>query len=376
MNRLDRALKMYKSASRRGEPGERKKADDEVEKLSENLRANGLLKTDGGMSGSQRAAKLLLLLGKNHAAEVLRHLGTDEVEDITREMAEISSIGKDEARDIFVDFGVRKQRRLASKGGEHVARGILIRAFGEEKGGAIFKKVVPAAEENPFDFLDNLEFPQILLLLKREPAPVVSVILPFLGSKKSSEILEAMHPDKQLEIVKRIAHMSEVSPDALMSMANALREKIRKQGRLVTEEVDGAEVLAEILRYIEPAREREILDYLDENNPEISEDIKDRLFTLDVIFKIDDKSLQVVLREFSEEEIAIILKGKDDGIRQRFFTSMSERRRRFVEEEGSRLGPMKRSEVDSATKEFVQYLHDLEEDGKLVIQEEDEYLDS
>ena len=373
MNKLERALKAYRTASSGHKSGDTRPTEDKVEQLSNDLRS--VLESNGDVGGAEKAAKFLLLLGKSNAAEVFKHLSDVEVESITREIAEVTKIERGEAQDIFADFGFNRQRRLAGKGGEHVAKGILIRAFGETKGNAIFYKVVPVARDNPFGFLDNLEFQQILLLLRREPAQVVSVILPFLDAKKSSEILEALHPDKQLEVVKRIAYMREVSPDALLSMAEALREKIRKQGRLVTEEIDGVSALADILRYVSPSRERQILEYLDENNPEVGGEIRDKLLTLDVVLKIDNKSLQTVLREFSEEEIAVIIKGKDEGIQSHFLSSISERRKRFVEEEGIRLGPMKRSDVDKATKEFVRYLHDLAEDGSLVIRGDDEYLE-
>jgi flagellar motor switch protein FliG len=140
------------------------------------------------------------------------------------------------------------------------------------------------------------------------------------------------------------------------------------------EEVDGKAALARILRHMAAEREEEILGSLDEIQPEVAEEIRDQLITIEAVFRMDEQDIQTVLREFSETEIATLLKGKSEAVRRRVFENISERRAAMVVEEAERLGPMKRSEVAKFTREFLGYIRELEEEGRVVIHREDDYL--
>ncbi|MBT3273912.1 MAG: flagellar motor switch protein FliG [Spirochaetales bacterium] len=373
MKRIDKALKFYKAS--RGESAEKNADAPSIETEKVEKKIHGLIRESGTGGGASRAAKFLMLLGKSDAAEILKHMSDEEVEVLTREISDTKRIGKQEAGEILGDFHVKKAKGGTSRKGTDVARRMLENAFGKEKGSQIYRKAVPFEIDNPFSFLEDFEFPQILMLLKRESDSVISVILPYMDSRKASMILEALHPKLQMKVVGRIARMEKVSPDALLKVAEALREKIRKQGRLVTEEIDGPKVLAEILASMSGASEREILANIDSYHPEICEEIRELLFTVEIIFQMDDQDFQMVLRDFSEEEIAVLMKGKEEPIRARFLESISERRRQIVNEEMIRLGPMKRSEVDKATREFIEYIRELADEGKVLLQRDREHLE-
>ena len=172
----------------------------------------------------------------------------------------------------------------------------------------------------------------------------------------------------------RVSHLEKLDPEVLGNVAETLRERLRRQGKIVTEEIDGRAALADILRYVSTDKEDEILDELAKYDEDLSSDIRERLLTIDDLFRIRDSDFQAILRDFSDNEIAVVLKGKSEDIRDRFFENLSERRRLLVTEEMERLGPMRRSEVGEATKEFLLYIRDLEEEGRVVIDLEDEYL--
>jgi flagellar motor switch protein FliG len=289
------------------------------------------------------------------------------VEAITREIADIGKVDRSEANRILDDFNVKRKKVTSVSGGTGLAKEILVGSFGEEKGMTLYRRAVPIEIDNPFDFLDDLDLQQVLMLLKKESAAVISVILPYMASRMASQVLEALHPQLQMDVVRRISRMEKISPVALMKVAESLREKIRKQGRLVTEEIDGTQVLAEILDHMSSQTERDILENMETTNPDLVEDLRDRLFTIDVIFAVNDQDLQAVLREFSEEEIAVVSKGKRDEVRARLLGNISERRRTLVGEEITRLGAMKRRDVEKATREFVTYIRDQADEGRIVI---------
>ena len=363
MKRSEKAIRAYKaSATEKGRSSE--KGSSRISQNAEK-KVHGLV--EESKAGAKRAAKLLMLLDSEDASRIVKHLNEDEIETITREIADIGKIDSGEANKILDDFHLKIKRGRPVKGGPAMAKEILVASLGEDRGMSLFRRAVPIEIDNPFDFLDDLDFQQILMLLKREPPPVIATIIPYVAPGKASEVLEALPPETQMKVVRRVARMERIAPEALMKVAEALREKIRKQGRLVTEEIDGPQVLAEILNNMSAENELSILNYLDGYNPELVEHIRDRLYTIEVIFNVEDQDLQALLREFSEEEIAIILKGKDERTRSRILDNISERMRRLVAEESDRLGAMKRSDVDRTTRDFVTYIRELAEEGRIVL---------
>jgi flagellar motor switch protein FliG len=323
--------------------------------------------------GPKKAAKLLLLLGKEQAAKVLRHLNRDEIEEITAEIAKISRIEKTEARKILEEFGQISRGVRETRGGKDIARQILVNSVGEEKGNAILRKVSPDKDDRPFAFLEDLDNQQIMMLIRKEPSHVVSIILAYLQPKQSSEVLESFPPDKQKEIVKRLAKMERIAPEVLNSIEEKLKQRLRTQGKVVTEEIEGERVLAEILKNMNVSDEERILENLESQNTDLAESVRERLFTVDAIPEIPDYDLQKVLRDFEDRELAILLKGKPQEVEEKVMRNLSSRRQELVSYERQYLGRMKRSEVEETTGEFLRYLREMAERGEISLHE-DEYI--
>ncbi|MDA3940730.1 MAG: flagellar motor switch protein FliG [Spirochaetia bacterium] len=334
----------------------------------------GFLKV-GGLGGYRKAAKFLLLLGKREAATVLKHFSDREIQEITREIASIKQINKEEAAKLLKDFGYLKPGLNHSTGGLEVAKNMLTTAFGSEKGEAILKKVIPFNGEKPFSFLEDLEFQQLIMILRKEPVHVLTVILSFLDPVKSSKVLESMSPEVQTSLITRMAGMEKVAPEVIMSMEEVLIERIRMQGKVISEDVDGQSVLAEILKNMDLSDESRILDNLADSNEELAESVKDRLFTVNTIHFVQDTDMEKILREFTDTEIAILLKGQDSELRNKIIYNVSKRRVEFITYEEDALGVMRKSDVDQAMKEFLEYLKDKEIQGNIVLfREKDEYI--
>lgn len=329
----------------------------------------GFLKTG---YGHKRAAKLLLLLGMEQAAEVLRHLSTEEVEKITAEIAKIKRIDREEARKILEEFGaVAGEIAATPRGGVQVARDILEASLGKEKALGIIGKLSPYVDQKPFAFLNTLEYQQIMLLLRKEPIHVVSIVISYLKPEKASQVLESLPPEVQARAVRRIARLGRVSPEVLSSIEDSLRERIRTQGKVVTEEIDGQTVLADILKHLPLQDEDRILDSLETRNNELAEEIREKLFTIEMILDIPEMQLQGVLQQYPDRDLAILLKGKSEELEKWILRNVSERRGEFIREERKNLGPMKRSEVDRVTKDFLLHIRSLVERGDIVIDPEE-----
>lgn len=349
------------------EDGRKEKDPPEV---SSETKVEGLIRTSGE-NPYRKAAKFLLLIGKEEAGKILRHFTEQEVEAISREIAKIKRIEPAEAERLLAEVGFLKEARRFPSGGVETARRMLVDAFGEEKGRAILSRSVPPEQKKLFDFLGELEPNQAFALLREETPAVLSVIVPHLPAEKASRLFELFDADFRKDLVKRMAKKQKINLDVLVKVEEALREKMRRQAAPVsTVEVDGKSVLAEILKYVDLSKEEEILGRLGEEAPEVAEEIRDRLFSIDVLEGIEDRDLQKVLADIENREIALVLKGKTDRIRAKVLGCLSERRRSFVADEYRFIGPVPRKEVDAATKDFLGTLKRLEEEGKLVIRRE------
>lgn len=337
---------------------DRKRAAGAYEKAQQPSMMEGFLKK--GLTGDpyRRAAKLLLLLGKEQAAQVLRHFNPEEIEKITRQIAGIKRIEKSEAETLLQEFGAAEKQVSAGKGGADVARQMLIRAFGDERGGEIISRVLPFGGEEPFSFLEDIEGSQIFMLLRKESAAVIAIVISYLSKNKSGEIIKMLSADLQVETLRRLGRMKEVSPSVVASIETKLRERLHRQGVQVTEELDGSERLAAILKHMDFRRGEELLEDIDPAGSGIGKKVSEKLFTMADIVRLEDLDLQRVLRDYDEGELARILKGCDEAVEEKLLANISDRRKTLVRSERELLGPMRRSEVDELIRDFLHYLRD------------------
>jgi flagellar motor switch protein FliG len=341
----------------------------------------GLLKdTDRGGNEDDkldRAAKFLLLLGKEEAGKVLKNLPEEEVQILCSRIASIKHIDTFESQTILEEFGFLKTvKPERSHGGVITARDILSAAFGEERGRSILEKAVPESRPKPFDFLKDVELPQLLNLIKDESPLVLSVLLSSLSPEKSSQIIKSLDGEMKKTVLIRMGRMEKIDRKTLSLMEENLMDRLNRQGRMETIELDGPNKLASILKYMPLSEEKKILEDLASHDQILSEEVKEQLLTIDAVFHLKDEDLQVILQDFSEKDIARLLRGKEPELESRILNNLSTRRRQYVEEESALLGPIRRSEAEEITREFVEYLRKKEEAGELVImREEEEYID-
>ncbi len=383
MDTRRRAADAYRNASTKNRTPEKSPADTKLK---------GFLKEAGGDAGGKagtksltgrtgtqgyrKAAKFLLLLGKKESAKVLSNFSEDEIRIITKEIASIKKIDKDESQRILEEFGYLKPKKpYTAGGGIEAAREMLYNAFGEKRGQEVLDRVLPFGGEKPFAFLEDLENEQLIMVLRKESVSVLAVVCMYLDPVKASVVLETLHPEMQKELVTRMAGIRRVAPEALRAIEATLIERIRTQGKVVTEEIDGQNVLASILKNMNLEDEDRILTGLEQENRELSSSIRKKLFTMDTVLGMRDKDLQKVLRDYSDKEIAVLLKGRKTAFRDKMLASVSERRREFIRLEGEALGAMLRSEVDTAMQDFLNYLRECEIQGSILFdREKDQYI--
>ncbi len=318
--------------------------------------------------GFSKAARFLMLLGKEEAAKVMRHLDEEEVAGITKEIAQVDKIESNEAIKILEEFGyLLKTQDLVARGGVAMAEAILRKAFDEEKATVLVNKLKNRTAPHPFSFLMDLDFEQVRLLLKDESAPVLTAIFPHLSPDRAAEVLHSLDEELQLQIVMRMAKLKEISPEVLRQAEGSLKERIRAQGQIVTEEIDGQAALAEILRNMKYTNEREIMEQLELTEPALAKDIEKKLLTMDVLLRISDRDLQSVLRDFSDNELALLCKGLNENQVAQIRSNLSTRRWASIVAESEDIGAVFRSEVDKAVEDFLDYIKLQKEKGEISI---------
>jgi flagellar motor switch protein FliG len=321
-----------------------------------------------GKKGKRRAAELLLLMGKDEAANVLKHMPAEDVEQVIKELAEIRSLSRNDIETTLNAFGEDAQSRGLFQGGPDVALGFLKVAFGDEEGERILRNATPAGK--PFAFLEELEKDQLNSLLKDESIETLAVILPRIDPAVAKEILQTVSVIYQGDLIKRIAQGRKVDGSIIARIEDVLQERLRRQGgKIERAEVDGRRALAEILRHMNSEESERIMEVLPE---EVMQEIEDHIFNIDTLHMIADRDFQDILRSMNEQEIALLLKAKDKKIRAKFMRNMSEGKRHLVEKEEASLPPMRKSEVDKLTREFLDKLKEMERKGQLVLLRDNE----
>ena len=335
-----------------------------------------------GESKYRRVAKFLILIGGDEASRILSGLDAEQVEEIAKEISAIRGITADEAETIFEEFRGRLRSSYGYtggvSGGVEEARRLLYAAFGPVQGETFLRRTVPEAAGNPLDFLGDFSGDQVAFLLREEIPAVAALALSRLTPKVSVAVLAATPPDRKLEIIKRIAHAGQVSPEVLERVADALREKARHiteagAGNLPTT-VDGMGVLTAILKHVDNSFEERILEELEEEDPDIGRNLKDRLHTLDDVIEADSRSLQEKLKTMTDRDIALLLKGRSPGFTDKILSNVSSTRRTMIREEGEILGPVPKFEVEVVVRDFLAWFRLGREEGKILLRTDEDVI--
>jgi len=329
-----------------------------------------------GRPGIEKAAKFLLLLGRDEAANVIRHLKSDEIEKVSREIARIDRIDTVEANEILTEFGwLAKTQGASLEGGPEIAESMLAAAFGADKAKEVIRRAVPESRK-PFAFLNDFKASQLIVLFKDESPQMIAMILPYIDAKLASGVVSELPKATRADVIQRIARLDRSSPDVIERVETVLRDKAAKIGRMDSgERIDGAAVLAGILKHVDGGLEDSILSGIEEDNPILSKDIRDRLFTADDILRVADRDMQKGLRDLSERDIALVLKGKSQAFRDKVLANVSQGKRTMVMEEYDIMGTVRRDESEKATKSFIDFYKRKWEDGDLILEGEDDLID-
>lgn len=330
-----------------------------------------------GLTGPQKAATLLLQLGKDRAARVLSQLSEQEIEELTAEILHLERIDPEVAGEVLDEFWEATNTGPSFGGGMGLAQRLLEASLGTERAAGMMERLQTTLAGQPFEFLQQADARQVVSLLSGEHPQTVALVLAHLRPEHASAILAGLPGAEQADVAHRIALMERASPDVVSVVAESLQRKA--SAVLAPRElaaVGGVQPLVEIINRADPGTEKAILEGLAARDEALAEEVRSRMFVFTDIVLLEDRAMQLVLRGVEVPALALALKGSGPEVRDTVLRNLSERARENLLEEIELLGPVRMSQVEDARAGIVQVIRRLEESGQITIRRdaEDEYV--
>jgi len=321
------------------------------------------------LTGEQKAAILLIALGPEVSAEVLKHLDEQEIEQVTLEIATARHVPAEVRASILKEFHqMARAQEYISQGGVGYAKDVLERALGTQKALDILQRLTANLQVRPFDFVRKADPEQLLSFIQNEHPQTIALIMAYLTPEKAAAVLAGLPPDQQADVARRLAIMDRTSPEVLKEIERVLEHKLSS---LLTEDytsAGGIQLAVDILNQVDRTTEKAILERLEVSDPELAEEIKRRMFLFEDIVHLDDRSVQRVLREVDiANDLPLALKGANDEVRAKIFKNVSKRAAADIQENIEYMGPVLLRDVEAAQQKIVNIIRKLEEEGEIII---------
>lgn len=320
------------------------------------------------LTGKQKAAILLISLGPNASAQIFKHLREEEIEKLTLEIANQRTIPQELKEKVIGEFHeMCLAKEYLSAGGLEYAREILEKALGAEKAVTIINRLTTSLQIRPFDFARKTDPAQLLNFIQNEHPQTIALIMAYLQPEQSAAIISALPADRQVDVARRIALMDRTSPDVIKDVERILE---RKLSSLVTQDftaAGGVDSIVEVLNRVDRSTERTIIENLEVQNPELAEEIKKLMFVFEDIVLLDDRSLQLVLREIESKDLGLALKASSTEVADKIYKNMSKRAAEMLREEIEYMGPVRIRDVEEAQQKIVNVIRRLEDSGEIIV---------
>ena len=320
------------------------------------------------MTGTDKAAILLLYLGNEVTAKVFEHMDDSEIKKISKSMAALGHVTRATIMEVVEDFTnvVNPESGIFSQGDEFV-RKILEKALGPDKAAILMEELAASSYGDLVDILANMDSKSIANFLSQEHPQTIAVILAKLKSKQTSEIISLLPQELQAEVVLRIADVEQVSPEILQEIDEVMKREISSMGGTQRYKVGGIEKVVDMFNHFDRSKEKQILDKLDVISPPLAEIIRKHLFTFEDVFSLDDRSVQSVMREVSNDTLTLAMKTSPDEVKDKIFKNISSRAAEMIKEDLEVMGPVRLSDVEKAQSEIIKIVRKMEEEGKIVL---------
>jgi flagellar motor switch protein FliG len=317
-------------------------------------------------NGTERAAILLLTLGEQEAAQVLKHMSAKEVQRVGTAMAKLADVSREEVHGVISDFStVVESQTSVGVGADEFLRKVLIDALGQDKAASIIDRISIGRSTKGLEALKWMDPRAVAELIRLEHPQIIAIVLAYLDPDQSADVLTHLPGGVRADIIARIATLDGVQPSALTELDDIMEKQFAGNSTGKTSVLGGAKAAANIINLLEPSQESAIMEQITKGDEALGARIQDLIFVFDDLIEIDDRGMQELLRQVPSEKLLLALKGAEDALKEKIFKNMSQRAAEMLKDDLEAKGPVRLSEVEAAQKEIIQAARKLSEAGTI-----------
>ena len=320
------------------------------------------------LTGTQKSAILMMLLGEDEASEIIRNLSPKEVQHLGTAMYSVQGLDQETVNAVLDEFlAIIKAQTSLGMGAGNYIRNVMNKALGEDKAQSVLSRISPSQTSKPIDILDWMDARSIAELIVDEHPQIIALIISYLDYGLGADVLGLLPTNLQPEIIRRIATLQTVGPDALAELEKVMQSKFKANTSLPAAKVGGVEAAARIMNFTKQAMELRIMKDIARDNKDLMQSIQESMFVFDNLILSDDRSLQTLLRATDAELLVLALKGADEPLREKLFGCMSKRAAANIQDEMEALGPVRLTEVQAAQKDIINVARKMSDEGTIVL---------
>ncbi|HHX55492.1 MAG TPA: flagellar motor switch protein FliG [Clostridiales bacterium] len=320
------------------------------------------------LTGIEKASILLIALGPETSSKIFKHLNEEEIEALTLEIASTRSVSPETKEEVINEFyEVCLGQQFISEGGVAYAKELLEAALGESQAASVINRLTASLQVRPFEFARKTDASQINSFIQDEHPQTIALILAYLPPAQSGAVISELSPENQADVAKRIAQMDRTTPDVIHEVEKILE---RKFSSLVNQDytiAGGVDSMVDILNSVDRGTEKNIMENLELDDPELADEIKRKMFVFEDIITLDDKSIQRVLREIDNNDLALALKNTNNDVKTVIFNNISQRLAAMIKEDMEYMGPVRLKDVEESQQKIVNIIRRLEDAGEIII---------
>ena len=320
------------------------------------------------LSGTQKSAILMMLLGEEEASEIIRNLSPKEVQHLGSAMYSVQGLDQDTVNKVLDEFlEIIKQQTSLGLGSDSYIRNVLTKALGNDKAQSVLGRITPTSSNRPIEILDWMDARAIAEMVLDEHPQIISLIISYLDPSVGADVMNMLPVDLQADVIRRVATLETVQPDALRELEVVMQQKFAANTSLRASQVGGVKAAAALMNFTQQDTEQRIMKVLGKDDKDLMQAIQENMFLFENLIESDDRSLQTLLRSVETEDIVVAMKGADEALRDKLFACMSSRAAANIMDEMEALGPVRLTEVQDAQKAIINVARRLSDEGAIVL---------
>jgi flagellar motor switch protein FliG len=318
------------------------------------------------LDGVNRSAILMLALGPNEAAKIMKHLSPKQVQRLGVAMASLKNVGKEQVDTVIQDFSnaATNLTGLSIDSDEYI-RNVMVQALGEERASSVIDRVLLGARAKGLDTLKWMDARSVSELIRYEHPQIQSIVLSYLEPDQAAEVMQMFDEVVRLDLMMRIASLDTVQPKALQELNDIMDKQFHGTSSVQSANIGGLKMAAEIMNFIDSGVEAQLIEQIKEKDQDMGQNIQDLMFVFDNLLDLDDRDIQAILREISSEALLLALKGADPLVKEKIFANMSKRAAELMRDDLEAKGPCRLSEVEAAQKEILATARRMADAGEI-----------